>query len=135
MGAMLPLGTWYRPTVIKWRQISSEFTPAGLAQCDILVIANALDSASNTRWVLPNRSAFSPAEIAAVQNWVRQGGSLFLIADHMPFAGSAADLAAAFGVRMLNCFAMDNRRRVPEKFFRAEKPCSIAHLLRVLIPL
>lgn len=98
-----------------------EFTPAGLAQCDILVIANALDSASNTRWVLPNRSAFSPAEIAAVQNWVRQGGSLFLIADHMPFAGSAADLAAAFGVRMLNCFAMDNRRRVPEKFFRAEK--------------
>ncbi|MBK8968558.1 MAG: DUF4350 domain-containing protein [Saprospiraceae bacterium] len=98
-----------------------EFTPASLANCDILVIANALDSVSNTRWVLPNHSAFSPAEITAVQNWVQQGGRLFLIADHMPFAGSAADLAAAFGIRMLNCFAMDNRRRFPEKFFRAEK--------------
>jgi len=94
------------------------FTPAGLAPCNILVIANALDSASNTSWTLPNRSAFSPAEIKAVHDWVEQGGSLFLIADHMPFAGSAADLAAAFGVEMLNCFAMDNRRRSPEAFFR-----------------
>ena len=98
-----------------------EFTTASLAQCDILVIANALDSASNARWVLPNHSAFSPAEIAVVRDWVHQGGSLFLIADHMPFAGSAADLADVFGIRLLNCFAMDNRRRFPEKFFRAEK--------------
>ena len=94
------------------------FTAAGLAPCKILVIANALDSASSARWVLPNRSAFSPSEIKAVQDWVREGGRLFLIADHMPFAGSAADLAGAFGVKMLNCFAMDNRRRFPEKFFR-----------------
>lgn len=97
------------------------FTAASLAPCKILVIANALDSASNAHWVLPNLSAFSPEEIQAVQNWVRQGGRLFLIADHMPFAGAAADLAAAFGVKMLNCFAMDNRRRFPEKFFRGNK--------------
>jgi hypothetical protein len=97
------------------------FTAESLAQCKILVIANALDSASNARWVLPNRSAFNPAEIKAVRDWVGQGGRLFLIADHMPFAGSAADLADAFGVEMLNCFAMDNRRRFPETFFRENK--------------
>lgn len=98
-----------------------EFSAANLANCKILVIANALDSASNENWVLPNRSAFSPAEIKAVQHWVQQGGSLFLIADHMPFAGSAAGLAGAFGIKMLNCFAMDNRRRSPEQFFRGNK--------------
>ena len=94
------------------------FSEASLAQCKILIIANALDSASNEAWVLPNASAFSPAEIEAVKNWVRGGGRLFLIADHMPFAGSAQALARAFGVEFLNGFAMDNRRRNPERFYR-----------------
>lgn len=97
------------------------FTEARLAQCRVLVIANALDSASNNAWRLPNRSAFSPAEIRAVQNWVKNGGRLFLIADHMPFAGCAQDLAAAFGIGFLNCFAMDDRRRSPERFFKSNK--------------
>lgn len=103
------------------RPNTQAFTASSLASCKILVIANALDSASNARWVLPNNSAFSAEEIKAVQDWVRQGGRLFLIADHMPFAGSAADLAGAFGIKMFNCFAMDNRRRFPEKFFRRNK--------------
>ena len=97
------------------------FTLSSLANCRVLVIANALDSASQGQWRLPNRSAFTPAEIKAVQQWVRGGGSLFLIADHMPFAGSAADLAGVFGVEMLNCFAMDNRRRFPERFYRGNR--------------
>ncbi len=97
------------------------FSPATLAACSVLVIANALDAQSDSTWALPNRSAFGADEIKAVQNWVRQGGSLFLIADHMPFAGSATDLAGAFGIKMLNCFAMDNRRRTPEVFFRGNK--------------
>lgn len=97
------------------------FTEARLAACKVLVIANALDSTSNTAWVTPNRSAFSPAEIAAVRHWVENGGSLLLIADHMPFAGSAQNLAQAFGIQFLNCFAMDNRRRNPERFFRGNK--------------
>lgn len=97
------------------------FTEVRLATCKVLVIANALDSVSNTAWETPNRSAFSPAEIAAVNQWIKNGGSLLLIADHMPFAGSAQDLAQAFGVKFLNCFAMDNRRRNPERFFRGNK--------------
>lgn len=97
------------------------FTETSLSKCKILVIANALDSASNNNWVTPNRSAFSPAEIKALNAWVKNGGSLFLIADHMPFAGSAQDLARSFGVGFLNCFAVDNRRRNTERFFRSNK--------------
>ncbi len=97
------------------------FSAASLSNCKVLVIANALDSVSNSNWVMPNRSAFSAAEIKAVNEWVKNGGSLFLIADHMPFAGSAQDLAQSFGVTFLNCFAMDNRRRSPERFFRGNK--------------
>lgn len=97
------------------------FTAAGLSKCKVLVVANALDSASSNNWVTPNRSAFSAAEIKAVNEWVNNGGSLFLIADHMPFAGSAQDMAQSFGATFLNCFAMDNRRRNPERFFRGNK--------------
>ena len=35
----------------------------------------------------------------AVRDWVKGGGSLLLIADHMPFPGAAGTLASAFGVR------------------------------------
>ena len=97
------------------------FSSESLASCKILVIANALDSASSARWVLPNRSAFAPEEIEALRSWVEQGGRLFLIADHMPFAGSAEALAGVFGFEMLNCFAMDNRRRFPELFLRSNQ--------------
>lgn len=99
------------------------FTAANLAGCRILVIANALDTASAGAkgWQLPTPSAFSAAEVAAVNAWVKNGGRLFLIADHMPFAGSAQDLARSFGVEYLNGFAMDNRNRNTERFFRGNK--------------
>lgn len=95
------------------------FSATNLSNCKILVIANALDSVGNTTWSLPAVSAFSDREIAAVAAWVKSGGRLFLIADHMPFAGSAKDLARAFGVEFLNCFALDNRHRSTERFFRS----------------
>jgi hypothetical protein len=84
------------------------FTARMLGGADVLVIANAMHEQSKDDWApLPTRSAFTDAEIAEVEKWVRGGGSLLLIADHMPLAGHAAPLAAAFGVRFLNGFAMD----------------------------
>lgn len=49
--------------------------------------------------------AFTPAEIATLSAWVRDGGSLLLIADHYPFGEAARSLAAAFGVTMHGGFA------------------------------
>jgi hypothetical protein len=89
-------------------QVSSIATPLdakALEGIDILVVANALNAVNDGRWVLPTPSAFSQAEIGAVRDWVDQGGSLLLIADHMPFAGAAAELAAAFGFLFTNGYA------------------------------
>lgn len=84
------------------------FTRTMLDEADILVVANAMHPQSRDDWApLPNLSAFSDEEIAAVEAWVRDGGSLLLIADHMPLAGHSETLAAAFGIRFLNGFALD----------------------------
>jgi hypothetical protein len=73
----------------------------------VLVIANALAEINQSSWNLPNPGAFTPDEIHAIKSWVEQGGSLLLIADHMPFPGAASDLADAFGIVMENGFAYD----------------------------
>jgi hypothetical protein len=65
---------------------------------------------------LPNPSAFSATEIEAVNQWVKNGGRLLLIADHMPFAGAAGELGRSFGIEFLNCFANNNKRRGEDSF-------------------
>lgn len=82
------------------------FTRESLKDISILVIANALNPANRGAWTLPTPSAFTPDEIEAVKSFVENGGSLLLIADHMPFGGAAADLAQAFGVTYYNGFAL-----------------------------
>jgi len=79
-----------------------------LAHLRVLVIANALNAANEagSNWKLPILSAFDSAEIASIDKWVRGGGSLWLIADHMPFAGAISNLARSFGVIWLNGFAL-----------------------------
>ena len=97
------------------------FSAAALTDARVLVIANALNAANANTWELPTPSAFTANEIAAVQDWVRAGGSLLLIADHMPFPGAAHDLAAAFGIRMLNGFAYDSTRTISRmRYARAD---------------
>ncbi len=88
------------------------FSPTTLQDARILVIANAL--ADNGEWNLPTASAVTPDECLAVKRWVTEGGSLLIIADHMPFGGAATDLAAAFGFNWVNGFALrkDEEREV-----------------------
>lgn len=89
---------------------TTRFSSELLDSARILVIANALHSDNQGSWSLPTPSAFTDEEITEVSNWVEQGGSLFLIADHMPFPGAAAQLAARFGVKFYNGFAMRKRQ-------------------------
>lgn len=96
---------------------TSEFERGLLDTIDVLVISNA--RADEGEWVLPARSAFTTEEIETVRMWVQDGGALFLIADHMPFAGAAADLAAAFGFNLVNGFAM-RKDDAPEFFTRKD---------------
>lgn len=98
---------------------SGAFTADTLSGVSILVIANALNPANAVQWSLPTPSAFTAGEIAAVKSFVENGGSLLLIADHMPFSGAASDLAAAFGVTFFNGFAFHMPEPRPVDVFTA----------------
>ena len=87
------------------RPAATEFTELSLAGARILVISNALNEDDVEEWMLPNPSAFTRSEIEAVGTWVQSGGSLLLIADHMPFPGAASELAAHFGLLFTNGYA------------------------------
>lgn len=97
---------------------AAPFTAEALKDVDILVVSNALNAVNddNNGWKLPTPSAFTPAEIAAVKTWVEGGGSLLLIADHMPFAGAAEDLAGAFGFTFSNGFVLREGTMAPDLF-------------------
>lgn len=88
-----------------------------LKGCRILVISNALDSSNADNWALPTPSAFTREEINVIHHWVHNGGTLLLIADHMPFAGAAKDLAKAFGFEFLNGFAFTGEHSWPPSIF------------------
>ncbi len=102
------------------RSSTSKFSEESLRGVDILVVAGALAERNVDNWSLPTPSAFTEEEIEAVHTWVQDGGSLFLAADHMPWPGAAKKLAAAFGVRMNNGFAMNEEAEDPNSpfFFR-----------------
>ena len=106
-GRYLPFAQLLRRDGYVVQAHSARFSRESLRPGKILVIANALAEVNaRGNWSLPNPSAFTDAEIAAVRAWVQDGGALLLIADHMPFAGAAEKLAAAFGIHFSNCFAM-----------------------------
>ncbi len=87
------------------RPFKTQFDPANLVEIDILVISNALHSSDVTDAALPNLSAFTPLEIQAIDSWVADGGALWLMADHQPWAGAATELAARFGLQFMNGYA------------------------------
>jgi len=93
---------------------SKPFTAQTLAGVDVVVIVNAAGG-SNPKLLglnlVPLRKgrreapAFGVAEVAALRQWVANGGSLLLVADHYPFGPAAAGLAETFGVTMHGGFA------------------------------
>lgn len=84
-------------------------TGESLKQIEVLVISNPLNARNFRDWSLPTPSAYTADEVKALRDWVGSGGSLFLIADHMPFPGAAAEVASAFGVEFSNGYARDGR--------------------------
>ncbi len=73
-----------------------------LASCDVFVVSNAKGEKEK---YLP---AFTEDECGAVEKWVREGGSLLLIADHYPMGSAAESLARRFGVEMGKGYVSDS---------------------------
>lgn len=108
-GRYLPFAELLRRDGYVVQASKSPFTAASLSRGKILVIANALSERNQKDWSPPNPSAFTDEEIAAVRDWVRGGGSLLLIADHLPWPGAADKLASAFGINFNNGYALDEK--------------------------
>lgn len=87
----------------------------------LLVISNPIHESDLGAWVLPNPSAFTKDEVAAIKKWIKQGGRLFLIADHMPFGGAAKGLAQAFGFEFGNGFARNPEVRGWDYFTKGDQ--------------
>jgi hypothetical protein len=87
------------------------FTKTSLSAFKILIIANALGAEEDDDEGADS-SAFTEEESQAVQDWVKAGGALLLIADHAPFGGAAAELASRFGVDMSKGYTFDPQNSV-----------------------
>jgi len=105
-GRYAPLARLLQESGFAVHSATGPITPQLLQTTDILVVANALHTSNVDRWELPVAPAFSAEETGLLTSWVENGGSLLLIADHFPFPGAIADLAANFGFRLFNGFAI-----------------------------
>ena len=85
---------------------TAKLTTGSLKGIEIQDIYNAIGQLENCN----NNSspAFTKPECDAVYDWVKRGGSLFLIADHAPMGEAAAPLAERFGVTLGNGFVFDS---------------------------
>ena len=93
----------------EFRQHMGAITREALEGVSILHTDNALAPENQDNWTLPTPSAFTTEEISVIHDWVRDGGSLLMVIEHMPFGGSYEDLARAFNIETSNGFAVDKR--------------------------
>jgi hypothetical protein len=82
------------------------FTRESLRTFKILVIVNPL-GAEDLDDEGADGPAFTADECKAVDEWVRDGGALLLVADSAPFSSAAEILALRIGVEMSKGVAMD----------------------------
>jgi uncharacterized protein (DUF2249 family) len=113
-----------------------KFTLEYLNQAEILVIVNALDK-KRRDYNPPYGDAFDIEEVEAVKQWVFQGGSLFLVADHTPFPKIIENLSVAFGFEFSNghvgnaIFRMDNNTLMDHAITRGDSDSQSDSLLGV----
>jgi hypothetical protein len=106
-GRYSPLAALLRHDGYDVGEVTSEFSAASLSPVQVLVVANAMGPDG-----YEGRPAFTEAEEAALVAWVQEGGSLLLIADHVPFGSAAKRLAERFGVEMYLAFARDDQHHL-----------------------
>jgi len=102
------------------------FNKQNLSSTDLLIISNPFGDVIDTivararaaqqpfRWSdASSKSAYSNEEAVAIEQWVKSGGSLFLILDHAPNPRAGQFIAEAFGVDIRNVATYDKLYRDP----------------------
>lgn len=94
-GAYRPFADLLRNDGYKLKVTRAPVSPATLAGVSAFVIVGARGANDAN-----DAPAFSDAETAAIEQWVRGGGSLLVVTDHWPYGTAVAALAQRFGVQM-----------------------------------
>ena len=100
------------------KKAKTKITPDLLQSCSILVIADAQPPSQKG-----DPPTFSQSEIDILNEWVREGGSLFVITDHMPDPGAIEKLALTFGIQVNNGYVLNgyfSGRERPIVFSRSD---------------
>ncbi|MEA3212497.1 MAG: hypothetical protein QOE70_5554 [Chthoniobacter sp.] len=114
------------------RNVASPIDGALLAETDVLALVHPCDSKWE-RTTSQNPPALSPDEIAAIQDFVRAGGGLVIIAEneHDKYGDNLNELLAPTGLRIENGVAFDRTSCVnenPEWVLGEPQPASpLAH--------
>jgi len=98
-------------------QSIAAITETHLNPLNTLVIANPLNEYNVGNWKRPIKGAFTTEEIHILHQWVKDGGSLLVIADHMPYAGATNELAEAFGFSYADGFVMGQPQIWPPEMY------------------
>jgi len=85
---------------------TSTFDARSLGGIDVLVISNARNLPAIQAGDV-SQAALRDSEADAIRDWVEDGGSLLLIADHAPFGQAAESLGRRFGIAMGKGYAFD----------------------------
>jgi hypothetical protein len=88
----------------------AKISSAPLKSCRIYAISDAQPPAGKG-----DPPTFSKDEIDILVWWVKKGGALFLITDHMPDPGAIAGLAHAFGIEVNNGYVLSGQPGAREK--------------------
>lgn len=84
------------------KRLKDKITPERLFHTKILVIADSQPPPKKE-----DPPTFSKYEIDVLDTWVKEGGSLFLITDHMPDPVAIKELANSFGVEVNNGYVLN----------------------------
>ena len=84
-----------------------KITPEVLTGYDVFVCSNAFSSEPDSSGRLSPLLAFTAEECHYLKQWVLNGGSMWLIADHEPAGNAVENLSDSFGVNMSKSYAAD----------------------------
>lgn len=84
-----------------------KITPEVLTGFDVFVCSNAFSSGPDSSGRLSPLLAFTAEECRHLKQWVTNGGSMWLIADHEPAGNAVENLADSFGVSMSKSHTAD----------------------------
>lgn len=101
-GTYLPFAAVLKRDGYVIKRARTKITTDLLRSCSILVIADAQPPSQKGQ-----PPTFSDQEVDILNDWVRKGGALFLITDHMPDPGAIEKLALSFGIQVNNGYVLN----------------------------